>query len=365
MSKDYYSVLGLEKGASLDEIKKAYRKLALKHHPDQGGDQEKFKEVNEAYQVLSDPQKKAQYDQFGSTGNSFGGGGFQGQGFNNMDFGDLGDIFGSFFGGGFQSAGARRTGPKRGEDIELRMTVDFETAMFGGEKEVRVEYMEECDHCHGSGAEKGAKIVVCDVCKGTGEIREQRQTLLGNMMTSRPCYKCHGKGKVPQEVCSRCHGEKRLKKSKALKVVIPRGIHDGAVLKLSGQGSAGTDGAAAGDVYIQIYVTESKKFVRKGNDIHSEIAVHIVQAVLGDDIEVDTIHGKKSVVLPAGVEDGKKIRLKGYGAYKLNTEEKGDHIVTVRLRVPKRLSKKEKELYMDLAKESDIKITPQKRGLFG
>ncbi len=268
---------------------------------------------------------------------------------------------------GLEGVGARgqQGGPRRGEDIEIQIIIEFTTSMFGGEEDVHIPCMEKCSNCVGTGAEKGAKVVTCTTCNGAGEVREQRQTMLGNIMTSRPCHTCHGQGKIPEKVCHLCHGQKRVKNTKELKVVIPKGVHDGAVLKLSGQGSDGLDAGPSGDVYVHIRVKQSKKFERDGNDIHTEQVVHVAQAVLGDDITVETVHGKKEIVLPAGIEDGKKIRLKSLGAYKVGSEEKGDHIVTVRIQIPKRLSVKEKELYMELAKEANLKVSPKKRGIFG
>lgn len=371
--KDYYEVLGVAKGASADDIKKAYRKMAMKYHPDQGGDQEKFKEVNEAYQVLSDPQKKGQYDQFGhaasGNGGGYGAGGFDFNGFSgNMGgFSDLGDIFETFFGGSMGGSQARQnpTGPMAGEDIEVAIQIEFMKAIFGGDEEIHINIMETCDHCKGTGAEKESKIVTCATCSGTGEIREAKRSLFGNVMTSRVCSTCNGEGKIPEKKCLHCHGVKRVQTTKKLSVKIPAGVNEGTVLKLAGKGASGLRGGSNGDVYVHIRVKQSKKFHRDHFDIHTEQHIHVLQAILGDEIEVETVHGKKKMGIPAGVEDGKKIRLKGLGVPRLNSDETGDHFVHVRVEMPKKLSKKETELYEELVKEAGLSVTPQKKkGLF-
>ncbi|PIV90120.1 molecular chaperone DnaJ [Candidatus Gracilibacteria bacterium CG17_big_fil_post_rev_8_21_14_2_50_48_13] len=366
MAKDYYQILGISKDASVDDIKKAYRKLAMQHHPDQGGDAEKFKEINEAYQVLGDAQKRQQYDQFGSAGpgGGFGGGGFEG--FSNMGgFSDLGDIFESFFGGGFSQQSQPQTGPVRGEDEEAVLTVDFMTAVFGGEEQVEIVLLDQCATCKGDGAAPGAKIVTCSTCSGTGQVRRNQRSIFGNVTTASVCHECHGKGKIPEKYCPDCAGHGRVKKSTKLKVKIPAGIDTGTTLKLQGKGHAGLRGGPHGDLYVRMNVRASRKFERHGYDIHTSLDIQIPQAVLGDEVEIETVHGVKKLVIPAGIESGKKIRLARSGVPKIGSSEVGDHIVTVRVLIPKKLSRKEQELFMELASEAKITLTPsKKKGLF-
>lgn len=369
MAKDYYEVLGVARDASIDDIKKAYRKLAMQHHPDQGGDEAKFKEVNEAYQVLSDQQKRGQYDQFGSAGpggGGFGGGGFDFNGFSSGGFSDLGDIFESFFGGGFAQQQARpQTGPERGEDAEAMVTIDFLTAVFGGEESVDVTLLEICDVCKGDGAEPGSKIVTCATCSGTGQERRTQRSIFGNVTTASVCHVCHGKGKVPEKQCHECGGHGRVKKTSKLKIKIPAGVDTGTTLKLKEKGHAGQRGGNPGDLYVRLQVRASRKFERSGYDIHTTAEIHVLQAVLGDEIEVETVHGMKKVGIPAGLESGKKIRLARSGVPKLGSSEVGDHIVEIKVVMPKKLSKREQELYTELSKEAKLHLQPsKKKGLF-
>lgn len=366
MAKDYYEVLGVARDASVDDIKKAYRKLAMQHHPDQGGDAEKFKEVNEAYQVLGDAQKRGQYDQFGNAGpgGGFGGGGFDFNG-NMGGFSDLGDIFESFFGGGFSQQARPRTGPERGEDAEIVLTVDFMTAVFGGEEAIDVTLLSTCDLCKGDGAEPGSKIVTCDTCSGTGQVRRNQRSIFGNVTTASVCPTCHGQGKMPEKPCSNCSGHGRLKTTSKLKVKIPAGVDSGNTLKLKDKGHAGLRGGGPGDLYVRLQVRASRKFERQGFDIMTTAEIHVLQGVLGDEIEVETVHGAKKVVIPAGIESGKKIRLSRSGVPKLGSSEVGDHILTVKVVMPKKLTKKEQELYQELAKEAKLHLnSPKKKGLF-
>lgn len=365
MAKDYYQILGVGKDASVDDIKKAYRKLAMQHHPDQGGDAEKFKEINEAYQVLGDAQKRQQYDQFGSAGpGGFGGGGFEG--FSHMGgFSDLGDIFESFFGGGFSQQSAPQTGPARGEDEESVLSVDFMTAVFGGEENLDVTLLEQCSTCTGSGAAPGAKIVTCGTCSGTGQVRRNQRSIFGNVTTASVCHTCHGKGQVPEKYCDTCAGHGRVKRTTRLKVKVPAGVDTGTTLKLQGKGHAGLRGGPAGDLYVRMQVKASRKFERQGYDIHTTVDIHVLAAILGDEIEVETVHGQKKVVIPAGMESGKKIRLSRSGVPKIGSSEVGDHILTIRVQMPKKLSRREQELYLELAKEAKVSLTAsKKKGLF-
>lgn len=370
--RDYYEVLGIPKSANLDDIKKAYRKLAMQYHPDRGGDQEKFKEVSEAYEALSDPQKRANYDRFGQadSGNMGGGGqgGFDFNGFSSGGFSDLGDIFETFFGG--QQQGQRQqqrsNGPMKGEDSEIEISIDFMEAVTGTKKVLEVSMLVVCDTCKGEGSEPGTKIVTCSTCKGTGEIQQQRASLFGAVMTRTICHECHGEGKIPEKKCHTCHGAKRTRKLAKLEVQIPAGVDTGSVLKLSGKGNSGVKGGPAGDIYVHMHVKQSKTFVRENIHIHTSEKVHVLQAILGDEIEVETIYGKKTVTLPAGIEHGKKIRLQAMGMAKLGSSEKGDHYVHIEIEIPKKLNKSEQEKYEELAKEAKLHINiSKKKGIFG
>lgn len=368
MAKDYYQILGVTKGANDQEIKKAYRKLALENHPDKHkGNKEseqKFKEINEAYEVLSDKQKRAQYDQFGSAGNNMGGfgGGAGGSGFgqggfdfNGMnDMGGFADIFETFFGQQSGRGHRKKRGPQQGEDIEFEMHITFEEAVFGVEKDLLISKTAPCDRCKGSGAEPGSKTVTCPTCRGTGEIRAIRQTLFGQMATSQVCNQCYGEGNVQEKKCTLCDGSTRIKKNERIRVKIPAGIDNNSTIRVTGKGEAGVFGGPAGDLYVHLKVAPSKKFLRNEYDIHTETHIHLLQGVLGDEIEVETIHGKVDLKIPAGTQSGKVFRLKGYGVQKLKTEDKGDHFVKILVDVPVKLSRKERELYSQLAEESGL-----------
>ncbi len=369
---DPYKSLGVNKDASEVEIKKAYRKLALKYHPDKGGtkeDENKFKEVTEAYEVLGDKQKRAQYDQFGSVGGAGGGGfgGFDFSGFQNVnvDFGGgFGDIFDSFFGGGARKAQKNR-GPLRGNDIEIVVHLTFEEAVFGATKEVEISRYEKCEHCKGMGNEPGSKIVDCTTCHGTGQHIKIQRTPLGQIQTAATCDNCHGAGKIPEKKCRECHGEYRTLKNQKIKIKIPAGINDKAAIRLSGKGEAGVRGGEAGDLFAHISVSGSKEFEREGNDIKTTQSIHLLQAVLGDEITVKTIHGDVTLKMPAGTESGKVFKLKGDGVQKVGTTQKGEHFVKIMIEMPGKLTKKERELYEELVKEAKLNIKPQSKGIFG
>ncbi len=378
MAKDYYEILGISKGANDQEIKKAYRKLAQKYHPDKNkGDKSaeaKFKQVSEAYETLSDNKKRTYYDQFGQSQGAGGGyGGAQGySGFNaqGFDFSNMGggfaDIFETFFSGGSSSrTRSRAGGPVRGEDIEANIKIKFEESVTGTERELEITKAEKCDHCKATGAEPGSKIVTCALCNGTGEIKEIRQTLLGQIATSRTCDVCHGEGRTPEKKCSVCHGTTRIRKKERVKVKIPAGINDDSTIRLSGKGEAGLKGGDYGDLYLHINVESHKEFVRSGDDIHTEQKIHLLQGVLGDEIEVPTVYEKVKLKIPAGTSSGKVFKLKGYGMPRLNTSLKGDHYIKIILDVPAKLTKKEKELYEELATEAKLNIKENKKGLFG
>lgn len=372
---DYYKLLGVEKGASEEEIKKAYRKFAMKYHPDSkgGGDEKKFKEVTEAYEVLGDKQKRSQYDQFGKvggTGPNFGGAGFGGfdfNGFENVHFdfgGGIGDVFDAFFGGGGRRS-KKKSGPTKGNDLEMVARVSFEEAIFGTTKEIEITRYETCDRCKGNGAEPGTPIITCETCQGTGqEVRLQR-TPFGQIQTSAVCSVCGGSGRIPEKKCKACKGDGRVAKSSTIKVKIPAGIENEAVIRLNGKGEAGLNGGEYGDLFIHVSVGASKEFERVKNEIHTTQHIHLIQAVLGDDIEVKTVHGPAKLSIPAGTESGKVFILKGYGVPRVNSDSRGDHQVTIVVDVPKRLSRKEKEMYEQLAKEAGLKdIKPQNKTWF-
>ncbi|PKL36544.1 molecular chaperone DnaJ [Candidatus Peregrinibacteria bacterium HGW-Peregrinibacteria-1] len=372
--RDLYEILGISKSATDDEIKKAYRKLALEWHPDKHkGDktaEEKFKEINQAYEVLSDKQKRQQYDTFGSTGGAGGGfpgggGGFDFNGFGG-DTGGFADIFESFFGGGGgggrASSGRRSSGPRRGNDIEASVAITFEEAVFGAEKELEITKPDICKHCKGSGAEPDSSIKTCPTCNGSGEIRAVKNTILGQISTSRICSECEGEGKVPEKRCTSCHGTTRSRVKDRIKVKIPAGVDNGSVIRLSGKGEGGYRGGSHGDLYINLRVSPSNKFIRHGNDIHSEQSIHIIQATLGTEVSVETIHGTEKIKIPAGTTDGTTFKLSGKGVENIRGGM-GDHLIKVKLSVPSKLSKKEKQLYEEIATLSNLDIK-KNGGLF-
>ena len=348
--RDYYEVLGVSRGASEDEIKKAYKKMARKYHPDLNpGDktaEEKFKEVNEAYEVLSDADKKARYDQYGHAGvdPNFGAGGFGGGFDGSFDFGDLGDIFGSFFGGGF--GGGRRTNPnapQRGESIRMSIAISFEEAAFGCEKAVTVERYETCDTCHGTGCAPGTTAEVCPDCHGTGTVQVRRQTPMGVFATSSPCPKCGGKGRIIHQPCKDCRGSGMVRKKKTIQASIPAGIDNGQTISIRGQGNAGKNGGPAGDLLITITVRPHELFRREGTSVLCEAPITFTQAVLGAELEIPTIDGKVKYTLPEGTQSGTTFRLKGKGIPSINGRGRGDQYVTVYIETPKNLNKEQKE----------------------
>lgn len=367
-NKDYYASLGLEKGASDDEIKRAFRKLAIKYHPDKNqGDKEaedRFKEINEAYQVLSDPEKKARYDQFGTAdfdGSGFGAGGFGG--FDFSDMGGFGDIFESFFGGG--GGGRRRNGPQKGADLEYSLNLTFEEAVFGVEKEVSINRSENCETCRGTGAKAGTSPKTCPTCNGAGQVRVQRQTPLGSFVSTSTCDKCGGKGKVIEEPCTSCHGNGSVRKNRKITVNVPAGVDTGNIMPLRGQGEHGLNDGPPGDLYIRINVAPSKKFVRKGNDIYLDTHISMAKAALGTEITVATVDGDVKYTVPAGTQSGTLFRLKGKGVPRVNSSERGDQYVKVIVDIPKNLNDKQREalkVFMEVSGESIDDIGSHKKG---
>ena len=369
-NKDYYATLGLEKGASDDEIKKAFRKLAIKYHPDKNqGDKEaesKFKEINEAYQVLSDPEKKATYDRYGTVdfdGSGYGAGGFGGFDFSEM--GGFGDIFESFFGGGGGS-GRRRNGPQRGSDLEYTVNLTFEEAVFGVEKEISIDRSENCETCKGSGAKEGTSKKTGPTCNGQGQVRVQRQTPLGSFVSTSTCNNCNGTGSVIEEPCTSCHGRGHVRKTRKIKVNIPAGVDTGNVMPLRGQGNHGTNDGPAGDLYVRINVASSKTFVRKGNDIYIDSHISMGKAALGTEITVATVDGDVKYTIPAGTQSGTLFRLKGKGVPRVNSSGRGDQYVKVIVDIPKNLTDKQKDAlkaFMEACGENVGEGTPHKKGL--
>lgn len=355
-NKDYYDILGISKGASDDEIKKAYRKLAMKYHPDRNPDnkeaEDKFKDINEAYQVLSDPQKKSQYDQFGTTDFNGGFGGAGGFDFSGM--GGFEDIFDSFFGGGFSSR--RRNGPERGADLEYTLNLTFEEAVFGIEKEISISKNENCDTCNGTGSKPGSNPKTCDKCGGTGQVRYQRNTPLGSFVSTSTCDKCNGTGKVITDPCSHCHGKGTVRKNKKVKIKIPAGVDTGNVLPLRGQGEPGKNGGPSGDLYINLRVSPHKLFNRKGFDIYIEEHISFGKASLGTELKVPTIDGDVKYKVPAGTQSGTVFRLKGKGVPRVNGHGRGDEYVKIIVDIPKSLNEKQKEALLAFMEASGEKM---------
>ena len=347
--RDYYEVLGLDKSADDSSIKKAYRQLAKKYHPDMNpGDAEaeaKFKEVNEAYAVLSDAEKKAKYDQYGHAAfdPASGGGGYGGFGFDG-DFGGFGDIFSSFFGGGFGGGSTRRNGPVRGDDVYVRITIGFEEAAFGCKKEISFNRIEKCPDCSGTGAKKGTSPQTCTVCGGSGTVRTQTRTPLGIMQSTHACDACRGTGKVIKDPCTNCRGTGNIKITKKLEVNIPSGIDDGQKIALRGEGNSGKNGGPSGDLIIAVNVRPHAIFERDGSDLYCEIPVTFVDAALGAEIDIPTLEGKQKFTLPEGTQNGTSFTVRGKGINRLNTKSRGDLILTITVEVPKNLNADQKEL---------------------
>lgn len=353
MSKrDYYEILGVAKDASADEIKKAFRKMAVKHHPDkEGGDETKFKEASEAYEVLKDQQKRQRYDQFGhagvggDSGGGYSGGGnpFEGFGGQNVhfDFGDggLGDIFGQFFGGNQQ----RERGPKRGRDIETTVSLSFEQAVFGVEQEITLDMDDECPHCHGTTVEPGHSMKTCPTCKGAGQQTRVMNTIFGQIQQAVTCETCGGSGKVPEKVCTVCHGKGTQRRKQTITLKVPAGIDDGSTIRLKERGEA-VGGGARGDLYVHIRVKAHKKFTREGDIILSEEHIGMVEAALGTEIDVETVDGMVTMKIPAGTQSGTDFKLSNHGVPHLRSSSRGAHIVSVIVDTPTKLSKKQKNI---------------------
>jgi molecular chaperone DnaJ len=352
--RDYYDVLGVSKAASPEEIKRAYRKLAMEHHPDKhGGDDSKFKELGEAYETLKDPQKKAGYDQFGhagAQGNPFGGGGQAGgysAGFDGFDFGD---IFSQFMGGN-----GRASGPARGRDLEVAVTIDFRDAIFGTEQTISLEMDDLCDVCHGNGAKPGTKVKTCPTCNGRGQVTRVQNTILGAIQQTGICPTCQGKGNIPETPCENCGGSGVKRKLRNINIKIPAGVDNGATMRLSGQGAATKGSSAKGDLYIQIRVRADRRFHREGQNILSEATISMPEAALGTEVPVETVDGDVKLKIPSGTQSGKVFKLSERGVPGLSGRRRGDHLVTVHVEIPTKLSPKQKQLLEDFATESGHK----------
>ena len=372
--RDYYEVLGVSKDADAKEIKKAYRKLAMKYHPDKNpGDkaaEEKFKEINEAYEVLSDEEKRSTYDRFGHDGLNgqagFGGGqgfgGFGGSG----GFGGFEDIFGDIFGSGFGGFGgsggsSRRRGPRRGADIRQSVTIKFEEAAFGKILKVKINRSEECDECHGSGAKPGTTKKTCPTCHGSGTVQSVQRTPFGNIASQRTCSTCNGEGEINESPCNKCHGKGSVRKTKTIEVDIPAGIDDGQMIKLSGQGEVGEKGGPRGDLYIVVNVQKHEIFTREGYDVYIEMPIRFTQAALGDKLEVPTLDGKVSYNLPEGTQTGTVFRLREKGIPKLRSNSRGDQYVKVIIDTPKKLNDEQKELLRKFDESCGNKVHEKQR----
>ncbi|MCC3372774.1 molecular chaperone DnaJ [Cohnella sp. REN36] len=361
--KDFYETLGVGRNASADEVKKAYRNLARKYHPDVNKEpdaEEKFKEVKEAYDVLSDDQKRARYDQYGHEDPMAGfGGGAGGQG----DFGGFGDIFDMFFGGG---GGGRRdpNAPQRGNDLQYTMTIEFKEAVFGKETDITIPRTESCDHCHGSGAKPGTKVENCSTCRGTGQQEVAQNTPFGRIVNRRPCATCGGRGKIIRERCNVCGGSGQVKKQRKIHVKIPAGVDDGSQLRVSGEGEGGQRGGPPGDLYIVLRVKAHDFFERDGDDIYCEVPLTFTQAALGDEIEIPTLNEKVKLKIPAGTQTGTYFRLKGKGVPKLRGYGQGDQHVKVTIVTPTNLSDEQKDLLRDFGAKSGESTHEQHQSIF-
>jgi molecular chaperone DnaJ len=367
MSKDYYKILGVSKNATKEEIKKAFREKAHLYHPDKkGGDEKKFKEINEAYQVLGNDEKRKQYDQFGATFEQQGGfgGGMNwddfmryargGATYTNVDFGDLGDIFGDLFEGlGFGGFGTRakaRT-QTRGRDLEISLTLDFKEAVFGTKKIIELHKLVSCEKCGGSGAEPGSKIITCKTCGGQGRVRKVQRTILGNIQTVATCEECFGEGKIYEKKCAKCDGQGRIKEKKDIEIEIPAGVDEGTTLKMPGEGEAGLRGAKTGDLYIHLHVKPDHYFKRENDNILTREEINFSTAALGGEIPVKTIDGEVSLKIPSGTPSGKVFILRGKGVPHFQYHGRGDHLVQIDVKTPGHLTKKQKELLEKLKEE--------------
>ncbi len=365
--KDYYDILGVDRDADQKEIKKAYRKLAKKYHPDRNPDDpeasEKFKEISEAYGILSDEDKRARYDQYGHAG--IGDDDFNYEDFARGGFGGLEDLFEMFMGGGFSGMGQRtQNRPTRGRDLEYRMEISFEDAAFGTEKTIRIPRQETCQTCDGSGAKPGSNPKTCPKCDGSGQIRVNQRTPFGNMAQIKTCDRCQGRGEIIDNPCPDCNGEGRVNRRRDIKVEIPAGISSGQRIRLSGKGGAGKRGGPSGDLFVRVDVRPHDLFERKGDDVYYELPINFVQAALGDEIQVPTLEGEVKLKIPEGTQPGDSLRLKNKGINHLRSSGRGDQYIKIKVVIPKSLDSEQKELLQKFAKISGDEINPESKGFF-
>lgn len=362
--RDYYDVLNVPRDASKDDMKKAYRRLARQYHPDvnsEPGASERFKEINEAYEVLSDERMRAAYDRFGHAGVQNGGGpgfgGFEG-------FGGVADIFEEFFGGSFGGR-RRRRGPRRGADLRYDLTISFEDSVFGTEKEIEVTRPEICDACNGSGAEPGSHPITCTTCNGSGEMRRVQQSILGSFVNVTTCTTCQGSGELIPELCKTCNGQKQVQKTRTLKVKIPAGVDNDTQIRLSGEGAPGIGGGPPGNLYVLLHVRKHKYFQRRGNDLWLDLKINIAQAALGDEVSVPTIDGDEKLTLSAGTESGQVYTLRGRGVPRLDRSGRGRHVgrgdqhVLIQVATPKNLTDEQRELLQKLSRTLGREVVAQ------
>ncbi|CUH94146.1 Chaperone protein DnaJ [Propionispora sp. 2/2-37] len=368
--KDYYELLGVSKSASEDEIKKAFRKLARKYHPDVNRDNPKeaeikFKEINEAYEVLSDPQRRAQYDQFGHAAFDGARGGGPGGDFGFGASGGFSDIFDMFFGGqsGF-GFGGRQSGPEKGADLRYDLEIAFEEAAFGIEKEVQIPRTEECVTCKGSGAAPGTHPETCPQCKGTGQVQVMQNTPFGRMVNVKTCERCHGEGKIVPNPCRDCHGRGKVRTKRKIKIKVPAGVDNGSRLRMAHEGEAGTRGGPPGDLYVYIFVKSHKLFSREGSEVICEVPISFVQASLGDEIDVPTLDGKVKLRIPEGTQSGTIFRLKDKGIPHLRGNGRGDQHVRVKVLTPQKLSERQRSLLQEFAKLDGENVNPEQKNFF-
>ena len=371
--RDYYEVLGVEKGASAEEIKKAYRKSAMKYHPDRNPGnkeaEEKFKELGEAYEVLSDDEKRSRYDQFGFAGvdPNYGGGagGYGGSGFGGFgDFGDLGDIFGSFFGGGGGGRARNQNAPRRGEDVAVRLDLTFEEAAFGCEKEVSAPRIENCAFCNGTGSADGV-IETCSQCRGSGQVRTVQNFMGMQMQSTTTCPSCSGRGKLVKTPCATCRGKGKVRRTHKIKVKVPCGINEGQRVRVPGEGCVGSNGGPSGDLMVEIFLKRHPIFERDGMDVYCEVPITFTQAALGATIEVPTLDGKTAYDIPEGTQTGRRFVIGGKGVPQVNNlKRRGNHYFTVVVETPTKLTKEQKELLRQLDSSLDGKSSPKRKKFF-
>ncbi len=355
--RDYYEILGLSRDAGRDDLRRAYRKLARRYHPDvskEADAEERFKEINEAYQVLNDDQLRAQYDRYGHAGiNQQDMGGFSGFGFGGFE-----DIFEDLFGFGMGRAGARQ-GPRRGADLRCDLEIDFEEAIFGCDKEIEISRLERCTHCGGSGAEPGSTPMRCKECNGTGQVRRAQQSIFGSFVNVATCPRCQGTGEVISSPCGECHGSRRVQETRKIRVTVPPGVDDEMRIRLAGEGEHGLYGGPPGNLYVVLHVRPHQFFTRRDNDILLNVNINIAQATLGDEIRVPTLNGDENLTIPAGTQPGTVLRMRGKGAPLLRGSGRGDQIIILNVSIPTDLDAEQRDLVKELGKTLGAEVTPQ------